>query len=264
MNETSWRHGPDVSAGWYEGSVCATVESALAALPLPGGWTWRVSLRPRRRTLGIEIAEDGGVLFCVPADASPHSVADAVRSRLPKLAMEVSRRQRQAPQPVKLLVTGTAVNYLSRRYRLRITDGSADASARLRHGWLEVPGGDGREAARQRIAAWYTARGTRWLTARLPPLADRMAVPVPVVAARELHHRWGACHPVRGLSVHWAVMQLPPELIDYVLAHELAHLKTPGHGAVFQRELRNALPDADELAQRFRAEESRMWRGTLS
>jgi predicted metal-dependent hydrolase len=223
-------------------------------------------VRPRRRTLGIEIAPDGSVLFAVPEGADPQAVAEAVRSRLPRLAHEVTRRRARAGEPVKELIGGTGFSYLGRRHRLRTVDppgGGVRPEVRLRQGWLELPTPvDDREGARL-IAAWYTTRGARWLAARTPPLATRVGVALPQVAVDDLGSRWGSCGPQGVITVHWAVMQLPPALIDLVLVHELVHLEVPGHGAEFRRRVRLALPDADERERRFEAEDPLLWRGAV-
>lgn len=232
---------------------------------MPREWTWRVEVRPRRRTLGIEVARDGSVVFAVPEGAEPQAVAEAVRTRLPRLADEVARRAR-TEEPVKELIGGTSFSYLGRRYRLRTVEpptGGARAEVRLRQGWLELPApADALEGARL-IAQWYTVRGTRWLAARTPPLATRIGVSPTAVAVDDLGPHWGSCGPKGVITVHWAVMQLPPVLIDLVLAHELVHLDVPGHGAAFRRRVRLALPDAEERERWFAAEEPQLWRGAV-
>lgn len=246
--------------------MSTAVQLAIESLPVPREWTWRVEVRPRRRTLGIEIAPDGSVFFAVPEGADPRAVAEAVRGRLPRLAREVARRRARAEESVKELIGGTSFSYLGRRYRLRMVDppgGGVRPEVRLRQGWLELPApADDAEGARL-IAAWYTARGARWLAARTPPLATRVGVAPPEVAVEDLGPRWGSCGPRGVITVHWAVMQLPPALIDLVLVHELVHLEVRGHGAEFRRRVRLALPDAEERERRFGAEEPLLWRGAV-
>ncbi|MFD7816178.1 M48 family metallopeptidase [Streptomyces sp. NPDC059785] len=241
-----------------------TVESALAALPLPEEWRWRVAVRPRRRTLGIEVAEDGAVLFAVPADAEPAAVADAVRSRLPRLAAEVRKRGPRPGQPVKELVSGASFAYLGRRYRLRVLPAVEARGVRLHRGWLELPQPARRQDGARLLADWYTDRGSRWLAARAESLAATVGVVPRQVVARELGERWGACdRDTERISLHWALMQLPPALIDLVLVHELAHLRTTGHGQTFRRRMGAALVDLDRLERRFARVESELWRGAV-
>ncbi|WP_282794374.1 YgjP-like metallopeptidase domain-containing protein [Streptomyces sp. CC224B] len=241
----------------------ASVESAIAALPLPAEWQWQVVVRPRRRTLGIEVAEDGALLFAVPADAEPAAVADAVRARLPRLAAEVRRRETRAGPPVKELVSGASFAYLGRRYRLRVLPDGGARKVRLQHGWLELPRTGTRPEGAQLLTDWYQTRGSRWLTARAIPLAMRAGVRPAAVEARELGERWGLCRSDGRIALHWALMQLPPALLDVVLVHELVHLKTGGHGAAFRRAMRVALPDVEVLERLFAEAEPTLWRGAV-
>jgi predicted metal-dependent hydrolase len=243
--------------------VSASVQQAIASLPVPEEWAWEVVVRPRRRTLGIEVTRDGDVRFAVPADAEPQAVADAVRSRLPRLAEEVRRRQDRAQAPVKQLVGGTGFAYLGRRHRLKIVAAQSARRVRLYRGWLELPQPVTPHEGGRRIAEWYMERGRRWLPARTTSLASRVGVAVPPVTVGDLGRRWGACASSGAISVHWAVMQLPAPLVDLVLVHELCHLRVPGHGAAFRREVRLALPDALALERRFEQEEPLLWRGAV-
>ncbi|WP_053687463.1 M48 family metallopeptidase [Streptomyces sp. IGB124] len=243
--------------------MSTSVQQAIAALPLPEGWSWRVESRPRRRTLGIDVTPDGEVLFAVPADADPRAVAAAVRSRLPRLADEVRRRRARPAEPVKELVGGSSFAYLGRRYRLRPVPAAEGARVRLRAGWLELPAPATPSAGSEALAAWYTERGKRWLTSRMPALALRMGVRPTEVAVDDLGERWGSCGPDRRIAVHWAVMQLPASLVDFVLVHELCHLKVPGHGPAFRREMGLALPGYQSREELFAQGEPFLWRGAV-
>ncbi|MFD7970048.1 M48 family metallopeptidase [Streptomyces clavifer] len=237
------------------------VHQAIAALPVPGEWTWQVVVRPRRRTLGIEVDEAGSVLFAVPPDADPAAVARAVRTRLPRLAREVRSRRTRPDEPAKELVGGTGFTYLGRRHRLKPLPQEEGGRVRLYRGWLELPRPHTADEGARRIAQWYEACGTRWLAARLPSYASRVGLPPPPVEAADLGSRWGALGQDGGITVHWAVMQLPPPLVDLVLVHELCHLRAAGHGAAFRREVRLVLPDADAREELFAKAEPGLWRG---
>ncbi|GAA4685849.1 hypothetical protein GCM10023347_46470 [Streptomyces chumphonensis] len=238
-------------------------QQAIAALPVPADWNWEVVVRPRRRSLGINVTANGGVVFAVPPDADPHAVASAVRARMPRLAEQVRRRGSTSGEPVKELVGGTGFAYLGRRHRLKLVPRSSGRQVRLHLGWLELPEPDTAGEGGDALAAWYTARGTRWLAARAPSMAGVLGVAPTSVAARDLGRHWGACASSGSVTVHWAVMQLPSLLVDLVLAHELCHLTVSGHGTAFQKELRRVLPDAHDRERRFASEEPRLWRGSV-
>ncbi|MET8137848.1 YgjP-like metallopeptidase domain-containing protein [Streptomyces sp. NPDC005251] len=243
--------------------MSVSVRSALTSLPLPGEWTWDVVVRPRRRTLGIEIREDGDVLFAVPPDADPQEVATAVRARLPRIASEVDRRRRGGGEPHKELVSGASFAYLGRRHRLRVVPAEPGARVRLHQGWLELPRHDSALEGSRLIADWYTERGADWTAARLRPLASRAGVTAGGVVVGDLGVRWGACDPDGTIRLHWAVMQLPPALVDLVLVHELTHLSVAAHGPAFRRRMRSMLGGLEDLEHRFAVAERELWRGAV-
>lgn len=203
------------------------------------------------------------MLFAVPADADPMAVAEAVRSRLPRLADEVERRRRGGGEPIKELVGGASFAYLGRRHRLKVVPADPSSLVRLHQGWLELPESGSWQQGAQLIAEWYAARGCRWTAARALPLAERIGVAPSEVTVRDLGARWGSCEPDGSIVLHWALMQLPPSLVDLVLVHELTHLKVSAHGAAFRHRMRMILTDLDALERRFAEAEPTLWRGAV-
>jgi hypothetical protein len=90
------------------------------------------------------------------------------------------------------------------------------------------------DAARH-LVNWYCRAGESWLGKRIASWAQRMEVEVADLRVLPLGYRWGSCTAVGRLNIHWATMQLPPDLIDYVLVHELAHVRHADHGPDFWR-----------------------------
>ena len=67
--------------------------------------------------------------------------------------------------------------------------------------------------------------------------------PAPYVEVLDLGYRWGSCSADGTLNFHWRVMQLPSQVIDYVVVHELTHLKVPDHSTKFWGEVKRVMPD---------------------
>jgi hypothetical protein len=85
----------------------------------------------------------------------------------------------------------------------------------------------------------------RMLVGRLNALLDRHSLPRPQhVVIRDLSSRWGSCSRSGRVSLNCRCGQLPPELIDYVILHELCHLLHLNHGSSFWQSLEQHLPDA--------------------
>ena len=92
---------------------------------------------------------------------------------------------------------------------------------------------------------WYTEVGTKWLRRRIRPWAARLGEESVTVEVRDLGFRWGSARPTDGpqhINIHWATLQLPPTLIDYVLVHELAHLRELNHTPKFWSTVDRLMP----------------------
>ena len=83
------------------------------------------------------------------------------------------------------------------------------------------------------IIAWYRTGGARWLKPRIAAAAERLRVAPGALDVADLGHKWGSATPGGRIRIHWAAMQLSPVIIDYIILHELAHLREPHHGPAF-------------------------------
>lgn len=109
--------------------------------------------------------------------------------------------------------------------------------------------GRGREC----FAAWYRARAAEVLAARVAHFAPLFAVAAPVVRVKDMSSRWGSCSTKGRVSLHWGLVLLSEDLVDYVVVHELAHLREMNHGPRFWRGVEEILPDYRERRARLRA-----------
>jgi predicted metal-dependent hydrolase len=115
------------------------------------------------------------------------------------------------------------------------------------------------DAAARHLARWYGRVGEAWLHKRVRPWAERMGVQVSGLRVLPLGYRWGSCTAGGKVSIHWAAMQLPPDLVDYVLVHELAHLLRHDHSPEFWRLVERAMPDYAARRDRLRRLGPDLW-----
>ncbi len=209
------------------------------------GLRFEVRRSARRKTVGITVDRGGELFVDAPAAMPVPRVETVVRSRLLWVHSKIARkRQFVQERDAARYVPGEGHLYLGRTHRLLLVDGRPDEPLRLAQGRFELAR---RERARggEVFRGWYVDRGREWLGARVDDLAPRVGVLPKRIEVRDLGFRWGSCS--RGVVYfHWTVMRLPPRLIEYVVAHELVHLRVQHHTPAFWRLLRRVLPDADE------------------
>lgn len=106
--------------------------------------------------------------------------------------------------------------------------------------------------ARTAATAALRAEAEALLSGRLQKLADQTGCSYRSVRCRQLASRWGSCSSRRDITLNIFLMQLPWELIDYVLIHELTHTKVLHHGPDFWAELERHAPNAKALRKTLR------------
>lgn len=96
---------------------------------------------------------------------------------------------------------------------------------------------------REHFVHWYTEHARTWLGRRVAALAPRVGVEPAAVMVRDLGYRRGSCGKAGGLNFHWRSILLPAQVVEYVVVHELVHLREPHHTPGFWRRVERTMPD---------------------
>ena len=119
---------------------------------------------------------------------------------------------------------------------------------------------EGRDTMRR----WYIDTGQMWLNRRITTWAARAGVGELRVEVRDLGYRWGSVRPGANdirINIHWATLQLPPSLIDYVLVHELAHLTETNHTPAYWAIVGRIMPGYEGQKQALASIGKNVWLG---
>lgn len=218
----------------------------------------RVRVSDQRSTVRLTVERDASITAAIPPDVDTSDLAKLVRSMRRWLYGKLAAHQALGPhRPPREYVSGEGFPYLGRSHRLLIVD-QTSVPVRLWRGRLELCRNAADDAARH-LVAWYRRLGQHWLTRRIHPWAARMSAPVTDIRVLPLGYRWGSCTPDGRVNIHWAAMQLPPDLADYVLAHELAHLHRPDHSLEYWCLVERAMPDWQTRRERLRRLGPDLW-----
>ena len=127
--------------------------------------------------------------------------------------------------------------------------------AKLRGGWLHVPAPAGeRQAAevREKVVAWLRRRAAERLPERVAAWRPKAGVPMPRVIVSDQRKRWGSCDRNGTIRLNWRIIQAPMRLVDYVVVHELVHLRHRGHGRDFWQAVGRVMPDYERRREDLR------------
>lgn len=135
---------------------------------------------------------------------------------------------------------------------------------KLARGRFHLPrhlGPDGAAVMRR----WYIDTGSWWLAERLAPWATRLGADDFDLTVSDLGFRWGSASSDTGrVNIHWATLQLPPALIDYVLVHELSHLREPNHGPDFWALVARTIPGYETQRANLATIGKNVWLGEVT
>ena len=197
-----------------------------------------------RNTIEIVVERDAALTLKAPPSASVYRAEQFVKAKRDWIYRKLADKDAlTGPPVVKQFVDGEGFAYLGRNYRLTLTTGPA-TGVRLEAGRFHLPAAQASRGAAL-MRHWYTETGGQWLQRRVRPWAARIGEQDVAVEVRDLGYRWGSARPTDGpqrINVHWATLQLPPTLIDYVLVHELAHLHELNHTPTFWETVARLMP----------------------
>lgn len=175
---------------------------------------------------------DGQVLISAPLEKRPEVIRAFVLSRLGWIRDKQEAFRRQPRESAREFLTRETHYLWGRRYLLRVEERPTRPGIELRPGEIVLtvrPGCDRR--CRERIMhEWHK----NLLRAALPPLIrqweDILGVTVTAFFVQRMKTRWGSCTPDRGhVRFNTELVKKPKDLLEYVVAHELCHLREPRH-----------------------------------
>ena len=218
-----------------------------------------------RTTIEIVVERDASLVLKAPHGVTVERATQFVNAKRGWVYRKLAEKDALTGPPiVKQIVEGEGFAYLGRSYRLTLTEPSGglpepargdpsgsdrmirrtqagevrqveQSGVRLDRGRFHLSAAEAERGAAA-MRRWYTDTGGQWLQRRVHPWAARLGEDTVRVEVRDLGYRWGSARPTDGpqrINVHWATLQLPPSLIDYVLVHELAHLQETNHTPEF-------------------------------
>ncbi|UCG96617.1 MAG: M48 family metallopeptidase [Burkholderiales bacterium] len=201
--------------------------------------------RARRRSIGFTV-DDRGLTVAAPRWVSLAEIEAAIAEKQRWIHRKLAEyRDWRARQPVHgaSFVDGGTVPLLGRPLTLRLrpaarcTDRAGEAELHL-----ALPASAGEAQVRDAVLSWLQAEARRVLGSRLQLLAARQQVQPRSWSLSSARTQWGTCTHDGHIRLNWRLVHFPLPVIDYVVAHELAHLQEMNHGPSFWRAVGRLLP----------------------
>lgn len=197
-------------------------------------------IRSKRKTVAIIVQRDGKVIVRAPLKASQRQIRQFVETKIGWILEKKAQAQQQPPQTARQFTAGERFPYLGREYALSVVSGPR-AGLRFEAGFFLNQNSQAEAALL--FEKWYKAAARKVLTERVRFYAQKFGLKYQKIRISSARTRWGSCSSRDTLSFTWRLVMAPLEVVDYVVIHELAHLRHPNHSAAFWAEVAGMMPD---------------------
>lgn len=217
---------------------------------------YTVRVNPRRsERVAIHVHHDGVVEVEAPENVTEAAIRQAVLKRARWVLRHITDARKRFEHVLpRHYVSGEQVLYLGRRYVLKVVKvPKAERSTKLKGGLLVVAtDSTDRVALRARVRAWYRVRARDYFSGRIVAIARSLpwVQEPPPFRLLDMKRQWGNCATGGTITLNPFLVKAPREAIDYVVTHELCHLREHNHSPEFFRLLSCAMPGWEAIKSR--------------
>lgn len=209
-------------------------------------------VRSSRRTVALYVRPGGTLLVRAPWYVPVYSLMQFVNQKSSWIKRQRERLSNIRPADSPMIIDdGTKIPFLGREITVSIKNGSGSRTL-LKDDCLtiSIKGEPSAEKIAAAVDSWYLYEAKKYFTLRTPELVALHAGVIPQpksIATRKMKRRWGTCHSNGTILLNRELIKRNPELIEYVIIHELCHLVHHNHGRDFYRLLGSLMPGYREL-----------------
>lgn len=213
------------------------------------GYQFLLRRSSRAKRLRISIGSDRRFKITVPKRAFSFQIVHFLKKNEPWISKQIRRLEKESQlRPALNYHSGDQVYYFGEALTLRIIPHSLKrAKVKVRDDYLEVYS-DSTNALQIRAAIekFYRKKAEEVIHDRLQYFNETYQFKYHRVSFRNQKTRWGSCSAAGNLSFNWRLIMAPIEVLDYVVVHELCHLKELNHSSRFWAQVARAIPDYKE------------------
>jgi predicted metal-dependent hydrolase len=230
-------------------------------LPIPNGEPIPYHLERRaRKTVGLKINHDGLVVHA-PARLSQKELERMLLSKADWILKKLKAQQENQLEKF-IWEDGASLLLLGNPIELSIRLDSVSRALEYEPGriFVALPTPNNQTSIARKVLQWYKKQALTDFTRRIALLAAKLGVETPPLFLSNARSRWGSCNSRGEVRLNWRLLQAPPHIINYVVAHELAHLKEMNHSTQFWATVERIYPDYKTAEKELKAWSARLHR----
>ncbi len=195
--------------------------------------------------------QEGKVSVVIPKNLSDTRIKELVSKKTRWIREKIFLHRQSTPSKPKEYISGESFTYLGRNYRLKVETGSTK-DVKLKNGRLTVTlpkASKSPEKVKDALIGWYRTHAEQKLQEKVERYAAVIGVQPKSVGIKTFKSRWGSCHTNGQIQFNWKVIIAPNRIVDYVVVHELCHMKQHNHSPKFWKCVETITPDYFECKE---------------
>src|SRR4030042_6911781 len=198
--------------------------------------------RKRRKTISLHIKKDGKIVVYAPYHTPKWEIEKFFNEKESWIVEKRSEKERSIKEAEKAFISGEKFLFLGELYPLEIQDNNKEPPLKLSFGKF-VLDKNHIEEARDLFIKWYKEEAKERIIGRIDYYSKRLQLFPKGVKITSAKYRWGSCSRDDRLSFSWRMIMASFSIVDYILIHELVHIKEKNHSKRFWNYLESVHPD---------------------
>jgi len=213
--------------------------------------TYKIIASKRRKTIGITIDVDNGIIVRYPSKLNPHKIEIFLHDKKKWILSNLKKIDgiQRSYQEIQF-VDDEILPFLGKKYRLQVVSTN---SKRIKFDFIDnefiasIPIGSRENEHSSKIKAkaikWYKDKAINIINIRVTEFIKYIGKSPTDVKIKSYKARWGSCKSDGTLIFNWKIIIAPEEVLDYVIVHEMCHILTMNHSKKFKDKLSSIIPD---------------------
>jgi predicted metal-dependent hydrolase len=214
------------------------------------GFVAQVNRTDRSKSATIKV-EEGIVVVVVPRSLTQERIKKLLNDKKLWINQKIALHPQAKITSEKQYISGEAFSYLGRNYRLKVTEGELTPIKLLQgHLTISAPKGSSEsKLIKYALTSWFRRRAELKLREKIIRYSPIVGVETNGYKVKEFQSRWGSCTPRGRVDFNWKIIMAPNRVVDYVVIHELCHLKQHDHSPQFWKLVESIIPDYAECKE---------------
>ena len=203
-----------------------------------------VRSKKRKKTISLQLKKDGSIVIHAPRRVSEREIDLFFHSKKDWLQKKIVESQvKRAESDTKYFTSGEIFYYLGSPYPLIVDDSKKSSEGLTFSSHQFILAGVHAHQAEALFVTWYKEKAREYIEERVRHYSGVLKLYPALVRIGNARSRWGSCSYKNHLSFTWRLIMAPHAVVDYVVIHELAHIKEKNHSNRFWNLVEEIIPD---------------------